>query len=1421
MTQNKITTRLISALLALCLAGPAWLQAQTNIAAGGTYSENFNSLGVSTTASLPSNWRAAKSSSARTIVNFSSAASAVEQAAGNSMSGSATNGIYRFNANGSTSESAIGGISSASASKTVTVYKHFKNNGSSAISSFEISYDVEKYRNGSNSAGFTIELFYSTDGNSWTSCGSDFTTSFAADGDNNGFNPAPGQTVSITNKTFTPSSSLALNDQFYFAWRYSVTTGTTTSNAQALGIDNVSIKPKAAASISITNGSIAASDVNAGDNNVVLQRYDFDVTGSSTNFNGLTITTAGTYGASDLSNIKLWYSADNTWDSGDELLATISSPAAASNQTFPSFSKSLTVNTHYIFITADIAGSATNNNTINIAATDFANISFSTGTKTGTDPVAAAGTKTIKNSLLSQTITFNSLSAVTYGDAPFNLTATASSSLTVTFASSNTAVATISGNQVTILKAGTVTITASQAGDLTYAPAVDVEQTLTINPKNLSVTGLIIDNKTYDGNNTATISNTGTLVGVVAGDVVSIASATFAQVDAANDIDINFVLTGADAANYSLTGHGVKANILKASQSVNVAPSVIVRNLTSVAVPLPLTSSIGTPISYSVANTAIATYNSVDGTLTPASVGSTLVSVEQQGNTNYEALTYDILFKVINDVFVEDFDDLELSLNPSWVGTNVFGIETASTLPGGSATTDGKYLGSSSSALGSNIIVIPSIQTSEWKFSLGSGDFDPSSTNNFGVILIGNGSIATNSWTGYFLRVGANGSADKLELWRQDLGIPTKVGDFPSSPVFAIGALKNGLDLRVTRSSTGVFEVFYNTGFQYSSTPTTSMGTLTDNTYTTSTAFGIFTFFANPSAQRRAYIDNINLGGPVANNPTSSSVTAHTAILGGNVVSGISIKEVGIVWSSTQTEPTLADNKVVSGSSSTGTFNTFVINLPEASTIYYRAYVIDAFGVGYSAVSNFSTLAGNGKFFAFNQMPTQVIGQSGFGSTVSGLSASNLFGPSGVAIDAKNAKVYVADSKNNRVLRYPYPVSDFSQAAELVFGQNDMVSDSARTSVNGFSNPYAVFVDNTGRLWVSDQGNNRVVWFDNAHAIASNRPSANGVLGQTLFTTSVSGANAVRMAAPSGIFVDEEGTLWVADRKNHRVIRFDNAAKKANGAPADAVLGQSTFTSRIPATTQNGFNEPLSLCIYKGNLYVADRVNHRVVGFKNARAKANGANADLVLGQPNFTTATKPTSPSATVMESPMGCFVDARGVLWVSGRGSIKRIVGFADILTKSNGSAANYVLGPGDFISTRGGTNPRATNNTNEITVHPSDLVLFSTTNIGNFVKVFPLYTSSSARQEAEEDFTSSPIARELVAYPNPTQGLIKFNFGFEDDETFTLAIFDMTGKEVFQSQNSNYLSQGIELSVKGIYVVKFITSQGYNSTLRIVVE
>jgi hypothetical protein len=95
-----------------------------------------------------------------------------------------------------------------------------------------------------------------------------------------------------------------------------------------------------------------------------------------------------------------------------------------------------------------------------------------------------------------QTINFAPLADKTYGDADFQVSATATSGLPVTFAASGDC--TVTGDVVHITGAGSCTITASQAGDAAYEPAADVPQTFNI-AKAATTTTVTVAGATYDG----------------------------------------------------------------------------------------------------------------------------------------------------------------------------------------------------------------------------------------------------------------------------------------------------------------------------------------------------------------------------------------------------------------------------------------------------------------------------------------------------------------------------------------------------------------------------------------------------------------------------------------------------------------------------------------------------------------------------------------------------------------------------------------------------------------------------------------------------------------------------------------------------------------------------------------------------------
>lgn len=318
----------------------------------------------------------------------------------------------------------------------------------------------------------------------------------------------------------------------------------------------------------------------------------------------------------------------------------------------------------------------------------------------------------------------------------------------------------------------------------------------------------------------------------------------------------------------------------------------------------------------------------------------------------------------------------------------------------------------------------------------------------------------------------------------------------------------------------------------------------------------------------------------------------------------------------------------------------------------------------------------------FNNMPASgVLGQLSFTSNQSGITVSSLNSPSGVAIDPTTGKLFVADRYNNRVLRWDsISKMENGSPAEAVFGQSDFITSSSDLSASKFNDPLRVFVDSAGCLWVSDYLNNRVLRFDSA-SFKTTGSSADVVLGQSNFTSNTGGTSASKMKGPVGVFVDGGGRLWVTDRLNHRVLRFDNAYEKSNGANADAVLGQSDFTTGTSGLSEIKMNRPMGVYVDSENhLWVCEDDNNRAIRFDNASSKLNGAAADGVLGQPDFNTNLKKYSRDG--MSNLRGVFGDAAGRLYLVDE-SNHRVLVFNHAASQPNGAFADYVLGQSDFGS------------------------------------------------------------------------------------------------------------------------------------------
>ncbi len=190
-----------------------------------------------------------------------------------------------------------------------------------------------------------------------------------------------------------------------------------------------------------------------------------------------------------------------------------------------------------------------------------------------------------------------------------------------------------------------------------------------------------------------------------------------------------------------------------------------------------------------------------------------------------------------------------------------------------------------------------------------------------------------------------------------------------------------------------------------------------------------------------------------------------------------------------------------------------------------------------------------------NQAAELVLGQSSFvtntinrGNGAASATNSGLYNPQGVAVDAAG-NVYVADTLNNRVLRFDAPLTN-GKPASLVLGQANFADRLANRggsspTANTMSMPNSLTVDRYDRLFVGDCMNNRILGFELRGS--TNGTNAKLVVGQPNFGSA--GYNpsgdpsdvslALALAQPSGIAVDYLTNLYVADTFVNRVVRYD------------------------------------------------------------------------------------------------------------------------------------------------------------------------------------------------------------------------------------------------------------------------------------------
>jgi len=206
-------------------------------------------------------------------------------------------------------------------------------------------------------------------------------------------------------------------------------------------------------------------------------------------------------------------------------------------------------------------------------------------------------------------------------------------------------------------------------------------------------------------------------------------------------------------------------------------------------------------------------------------------------------------------------------------------------------------------------------------------------------------------------------------------------------------------------------------------------------------------------------------------------------------------------------------------------------------------------------------------------------------------------------------------------------------------GERSYTGDGGPATLATFALPRSVFVDRSGNLYISERDYNVVRKIDGTGLIST--VAGDGFFDAFLrgrYNGDGESATRSSLYIPEGLFVDSQGHLYIAERGNDRIRRGDAVTGTISTVAGN---GEEGYSGDGGFATDARLHDPTGVWLDRqGNIYIADRENHCV---RKVSATTGVITTAVGTGESGFSGDQGPATEA--LLQHPIAVFVDRSGL--------------------------------------------------------------------------------------------------------------------------------------------------------------------------------